>query len=70
VLESWGLVLTEDIARQVRLWRAGDYSYRAIAGSADETWGTDSQGNQLFGIDLCLASARMLGENPNADPWN
>lgn len=26
--------------------------------------------HQLFGEDLCLESARMLSENPNADPWN
>jgi hypothetical protein len=70
VLEVWGLVLTADIARQVRQWRADDYSYRAIAACADEKWGTDSQGNQLFGEGLCLESARMLGENPNVDPWN
>ncbi|GLW28262.1 hypothetical protein [Actinoplanes regularis] len=70
MLEAWGLALTEDIARQVRQWRADDYSYRAIAARADETWGTDSRGNQCFGMDLCLESARMLGENPDNDPWN
>jgi hypothetical protein len=70
MLEAWGLVLTADIARQVRQWRADGYTYRAIAARADETWGTDSRGNQLFGVDLCLESARIFGENPNEEPWN
>lgn len=70
MVEVWDLVLTEDIARQVREWRADDCSYRAIAALADEAWGADSRGNQLFGEDLCVASARLLGENPSADPWN
>lgn len=70
MLEAWGLTLTPEIARQVRTWRADDYTWRAIARSADETWGTSSRGNQLFGEDLCRESARLLGENPDADPWN
>ena len=70
MLEAWGLTLTTEIARQVRQWRADGYTWRAIAACADDAWGTDSRGNQLFGEDLCLESARLLGEKPNADPWN
>jgi hypothetical protein len=44
----------------VRRWRAEDYSYRAVAAAADELWGTDSRGNQLFGEDL------LPGERPDA----
>ncbi|MGW0216539.1 hypothetical protein ACWDXH_19325 [Micromonospora chokoriensis] len=62
--------MTSDIARQVRQWRADDYTWRAIAAAADQAWGSESRGNQLFGRDLCLESARMLGEDPEADPWN
>jgi hypothetical protein len=54
----WGITLTTEMARQVREWRAEGCSYRAIAALADQTWGSDSGGNQLF------------GENPNAEPWN
>ena len=68
--QAWGVTLTIEIARQVRQWRAEDCSYRVIAALADQTWGTDSDGNQLFGIDLCLESAAMFGEDPNAEPWN
>lgn len=70
MLKAWGLTLTTDIARQVRQWRAEGYTWRAIAAAADQTWGTESRGNQIFGRDLCLECARMLGENPNADPWD
>ncbi|PWR07242.1 hypothetical protein DKT68_19375 [Micromonospora acroterricola] len=70
MLEAWGLTLTADIARQVREWRADGYSWRAIAACADDTWGTDSGGNQLFDEDLCRESARLLSEDLNADPWN
>jgi hypothetical protein len=70
-VEAWGLTLTPEIARQIRAWRADDeYTYRAIAARADETWGSHSNGNQLFGRDLCIASAEILGENHTTDPWN
>ncbi|MET8366927.1 hypothetical protein ABZU53_25535 [Micromonospora sp. NPDC005194] len=49
---------------------ADGYTWRAIAASADDAWGTDSRGNQLFGENLCLESAQLLGDDPNADPWN
>ncbi|MEH1165165.1 hypothetical protein V6V47_07240 [Micromonospora sp. CPCC 205539] len=71
MLEAWGVSLTIEVARQVRQWRVEEeYSYRGVATLADETWGTDSGGNQLFGIGLCAESAALLGENPNAEPWN
>ncbi|MFC3502829.1 hypothetical protein ACFOOK_17865 [Micromonospora krabiensis] len=68
--DEWGLTLTTEIAQRVRQWRADGYSWRAVAVGADETWGTDSRGNQLFGADLCDQSARLLGEDPDAEPWN
>jgi hypothetical protein len=69
MVEAWGLTLTAEVALQVRHWRAEGSSFRVIAACADEAWGTDTRGNHLFGEDLCLESARMLGENPYADPW-
>jgi hypothetical protein len=63
VLEAWGLTLTTDIARQVRQWRAEGYTRRAIVAYADDAWGTDSRGNQLFGEDLCLESADSRRES-------
>ena len=68
---GWDFDLTLDRARQVRRWRSEEHgTWRVVAHRADETWGTASGGNQLFGQDLCEASAHMLGENPNAEPWN
>jgi hypothetical protein len=71
VLEAWGLTLTLEMARQVRRWRVEDEcSWRVIATRADDKWGTETRGNQLFGEDLCMESARMLGESLNDDAWN
>ena len=69
--QVWDLALTEDMARQVRAWRVDDdFTWRGVASLADETWGTTTDGNQLFGMDLCVASARMLNEDPESEPWN
>lgn len=69
--EDWDFELTPDRARQVRQWRVDQhFTWRGVAHLADETWGTKWNGNQLFGMELCERSAEMLGENPNAEPWN
>jgi hypothetical protein len=68
---AWGLELTLERAQQIRTWRClDDCTWRAVAAHADEAWGTAWDGNQLYGRDLCEASARLLGEDPAADPWN
>ena len=67
----WGVELTLDRARQVRQWRVDqECTWRAVAAHADAAWGTDWKGNQLYGMELCERSAHLLGENPNAEPWN
>lgn len=69
--EVWGTDLTPERARQVRKWRVqDDLTWRGVAHEADAAWGTSWNGNQLYGMELCEASALMLGENPAADPWN
>jgi hypothetical protein len=68
---NWGVELTADRARQVRQWRiVPECTWREVAALADEAWGTEWDGNQLYGHDLCRASAQLLGENPDAEPWN
>lgn len=70
-VDVWGLDLTPERARQVRQWRVEqDCTWRVVAHNADEAWGTDSKGNQLYGQDLCEQSACLLGEDPHSDPWN
>lgn len=63
--------ITSDKAAQIRAWRVDqDLSWRGVAASATEAWGSDFGGNQLFGRELCAAAATVLGEDPDADPWN
>ncbi|SBT40374.1 hypothetical protein GA0070611_1239 [Micromonospora auratinigra] len=70
-LQVWDLLVTAEMARQIRHWRVvEDCSYRVVARLADETWGSATGGNQLFGEDLCAAAARMSGEYLNAEPWS
>ncbi len=70
-IEVWGVELTVERARQVRAWRVDKgETWRGVAGRADCLWGSDSSSNQLFGEDLCGAAARLLGEDPNKEPWN
>lgn len=71
MLDAWGITLTLEIARQVKQWRVEeDSTWRVVAALADERWGTETQGNQLFGEDLCRESALLLGEDPNSEPWS
>ncbi|MFI6151689.1 hypothetical protein ACIBCA_03220 [Kitasatospora sp. NPDC051170] len=63
--------LTAEMAAQIRTWRCDEgYSWRAVAQAATDLWGSDWGGNQLFGEDLCLAAAKLLGENINREPWS
>lgn len=62
--EVWGLTVTEEMAHIVRTWRVEmEGTWRAVAHAADEAWDAGSAGNQLFGRDLCKASAQLLGED-------
>ncbi|MGW5355317.1 hypothetical protein ACWERV_32965 [Streptomyces sp. NPDC004031] len=63
--------LTPGMAARIRAWRCGeDYSWRAVAQAASERWGFEGGGNQLLGRDLCVAAAKLLGEDPDREPWN
>ncbi|MFJ7043778.1 hypothetical protein CTU88_01600 [Streptomyces sp. JV178] len=63
--------ITPEMAAQIRTWRCDeDYSWRAVAQAASDLWGSERGSNQLFGEDLCVAAAKLLGENPHLEPWN
>lgn len=69
--QVWGLTVTWDVAQTVRRWRVEeDHTWRGVAECADEAWGTDTHGNQIFGEALCRESAWLLGEDPSREPWN
>ncbi|MFF5407264.1 hypothetical protein ACFY8K_00560 [Streptomyces misionensis] len=63
--------LTTEMAVQIRVWRVDqEFSWRAVAEAASERWGSEYCGNQLYGEELCVAAARLLGESPYEEPWN
>ncbi|MFI6360028.1 hypothetical protein ACIBJF_47500 [Streptomyces sp. NPDC050743] len=62
--------ITPEMAVQIRTWRVEeDFSWRAVAQAATDLWGSEFGSNQLFGEDLCVAAAQVLGENPRKEPW-
>ena len=71
MIQVWGIEVTRERARLVKKWRCDDdLTWRGVAASASDAWGGDNGSNQLFGMELCEASALLLGENPAAEPWN
>ncbi|WP_034266550.1 hypothetical protein [Actinospica robiniae] len=74
-MPSRGLVdpadLTPEMVAQIRQWRVDEeFSYRGVAESATELWGSPYGSNQLYGMDLCAAAAEALGEDYTIGPWN
>ncbi len=70
--------MTPELATHLRLLRAeGDASWRGIAdevfnhpsSQALSEW-ADMKGDQALGMYLCEAAAKILGEDPNKEPWN
>lgn len=64
-------------ANRVRQWRVDEQgSWRHVAQRAHEAWNGardrswDPPSNQLMGIALCQRAAQLLGEDPDAAPWN
>jgi hypothetical protein len=67
--------VTLERAQQIRGWRCSEpmATWRKVAELAYEAWGKPewlSSGHQLYGIALCEASAKLLGEDAYQDPWN
>jgi hypothetical protein len=63
--------ITLEMAAQIRAWRVDEeYTWRAVAAAATDRWGSDFGSNQLYGEDLCLVAAQMLGEDAGKAPWN
>lgn len=47
-------------------------TYRVVAALAAEYWPERNycSGNQIEGRELCKEAAKVLNENPDAEPWN
>ncbi|WP_241844631.1 hypothetical protein [Kitasatospora sp. CB01950] len=59
------------MASQIRTWRCDeDCTWRAVAQAATDLWGSEWGSNQIYGRDLCVAAAELLGEDPDREPWN
>ncbi|MFJ6769451.1 hypothetical protein ACIQOV_00470 [Kitasatospora sp. NPDC091257] len=63
--------LTTEMAVQIRTWRVDeDFTWRSVARAATDLWGSEYGSNQIYGRDLCVAAAKVLGEDPDREPWN
>ncbi|WP_436788599.1 hypothetical protein [Yinghuangia sp. YIM S10712] len=63
--------ITPEMAAQIRAWRVDEeYTWRAVAQAATDLWGSHWGSNQIYGAELCSAAAKMLGEDPDQEPWN
>lgn len=71
---TWGLIdsMTREQAEQIRIWRTSDQlmTWRGVAAAATATWADRQDTNQLLGRELCRKAAAILGEEPEAEPWN
>ena len=70
--DVWGVEMTRELAVKIRELRVADESltWRGVAGNISAEFGLSCGTNQLFGRDLCNAAARLLGEDPDKEPWN
>jgi hypothetical protein len=60
-------------ARQVRDLRVGQgLTWRGVGEECQALWGTDTgRGDtQSIGATICHVAAELLGEDPDAEPWN
>jgi hypothetical protein len=67
------LVNSPERAREVRALRTElEGTWRFVGERCQEAWDTSVGINdaQSFGETLCHVAAEVLGENPDADPWN
>ncbi|MFJ5265824.1 hypothetical protein ACIQAC_35725 [Streptomyces sp. NPDC088387] len=65
------VAMTREMAVRIRAWRVEEgLSWRAVARAASGLWGGGHGSNQLYGEDLCVAAAEVLGEDPRKEPWN
>lgn len=67
------LIADEAWAREVRALRVDSgYTWRGVADECRCRWGTNvGEGDlQILGETLCHVAAELLGEDPDAAPWN
>jgi hypothetical protein len=69
--DVWSITMTPELAAEVRRYRVDqELSWRGVAAAVSEAHCDEKSDNQIAGRELCVIAAALLGENPNADPWN
>jgi hypothetical protein len=69
--------MTPQLAQRVRELRGSENTWRQVSGKifdfpeaeALRDW-ADMKGHQPLGMYLCSAAAKLLGEDPEKEPWN
>ncbi|MET7991086.1 hypothetical protein ABZU76_09265 [Amycolatopsis sp. NPDC005232] len=73
-MDVWTVEVDRALAEQIRRWRGLDEAtWRRIASlvtAVPARLGLPHSTNQIAGQRLCEDAARMLGEDPNREPWN
>ena len=60
-----------ELAQLIRAWRVDEeQTWREIADRVTSHLDLPRSTNQIAGRNLCLKAARLLGEDPDAEPWN
>ena len=60
-------------AREVRALRVEqEHTWRGVGLECRQLWATEAGAGdeQSLGVALCHVAAELLGEDPDADPWN
>lgn len=69
--DPWLIEVTRERAEQIRVWRVDEgCTWRGVASAATVAWAIREEANQMLGVELCQAAARVLGEDARKDPWN
>lgn len=69
--DVWTVEVDRELAQLIRAWRVdGEQTWREIAAHVASHLDLPPSTNQIAGRDLCFKAARLLGDDPDAEPWN
>jgi hypothetical protein len=62
--------MTLELATAARTLRQAGFTWRGIAQEFNDMLDGDWGSNQIMGMEICTAAAKLLGEDSDAEPWN